>query len=126
MLLRYRFWRRRFASDPNMVGRKLTLSNRPVIVVGVLPASFNFGSVFAPGTPIDIFVPWPLTDKTKPMGNTMKLIGRLKPRATVHGAQAELMTLGKQLGNQHPERNPIVPKLVPLEQHVSGRVSPAL
>ena len=95
-------------------------------VVGVLPASFDFGSVFAPGTPIDIFVPWPLTDKTKPMGNTMKIIGRLKPGATVQGAQAELTMLGKQLESQHPERNNIIPKLVPLEQHVSGPVSPAL
>ena len=126
MLLSYSFWRRRFASDPNVVGRKLTLNNRPVTVVGVLPASFDFASVFAPGTPIDIFVPWPLNDKTKPTGNTMKVIGRLKPGATVQGAQAELTMLGKQLESQHPERNPIAPRLVPLEQHVSGPVSPAL
>ncbi|HMF78323.1 MAG TPA: ABC transporter permease [Bryobacteraceae bacterium] len=88
VLLSYSFWRRRFASDPNVVGRKLTLNNSPVTVVGVLPASFDFGSVFAPGTLIDIFVPWPLTDKTKPAGNTMKIVGRLKPGATVQGAQA--------------------------------------
>ena len=97
MLLSYNFWRRRFAADPSVVGRKLTLNNRPVTVVGVLPASFDFASVFAPGTPVDIFVPWPLNDKTKPTGNTMKVIGRLKPGATVQGAQAELTMLGKQL-----------------------------
>ena len=126
MLLSYNFWRRRFAADPHLVGRKLTLNNRPVTVVGVLPASFDFASVFAPGTPVDIFVPWPLADKTKPTGNTMKIIGRLKPGATVPGAQAELTILGKQLTSRHAERNPIVPRLVPLEQHVSGPVSPAL
>src|ERR1700730_2017956 len=32
MLLSYSFWRRRFDSDPNVVGRKLTLNNRPVTV----------------------------------------------------------------------------------------------
>ena len=126
MLLSYSFWRGRFASDPNVVGRKLTLNNRPVTVVGVLPASFDFGSVFAPGTSIDIVVPWPLTDKTKPMGNTMKIIGRLKPGATVRGAQAELTMLGKQLESQHPEQNYIAPRLVPLAQRVSGGVRPAL
>ncbi len=126
MLLSYSFWRRRFASDPSVVGRKLTLNNQPVNVVGVLPASFDFGSIFAPGTAIDIFVPWPLADDTKPHGNTMRIIGRLKPGATVPGAQAEFTILGKQLESQHPERNPISPKLVPLEQHVSGPVSPAL
>ena len=109
-----------------MVGRKLTLDNRPVTVVGVLPASFDFGSVFAPGTLFDVVVPWPLTDNTKPIGNTMKIIGRLKPGATVPVAQAELTMLGKQLERQHPERNYIAPKLVPLERHVSGRVRPAL
>jgi predicted permease len=126
MLLSHSFWRRRFDSDPNVVGRKLVLNNEPVIVVGVLPASFDFASVFAPGTPIDIFVPWPLTDKTKPAGNTMSIVGRLKPSVTVQSAQAEFTVLAKQLESQHPERNPINPRLVPLEQHVSGQVRPAL
>ena len=126
MLLSDNFWRRRFDSDPNVVGRKVTLNNQPVTVVGVLPASFDFGSVFAPGTTMDIFVPWPLRDTTKPRGNTTKVIGRLKPGVTRQSAQAELMALGKQLESQHPERNNIAPKLVPLEQHVSGRARPAV
>jgi putative ABC transport system permease protein len=125
-LLSYNFWRRRFAADPNMVGRKLTLNNHPVTVVGVLPASFDFGSVFAPGTRVDSFIPWPLADKTKPTGNTMKIVGRLKPGATVRSAQAEFTLLGKQLTSQYPERSPIVPRLAPLEQHVSRPVIPAL
>jgi len=126
LLLNHNSWRRRFASDPSVLGRKLMLNNQPVTVVGVLPASFDFASVFAPGTPVDIFVPWPLNDRRKPTGNTMKVIGRLKPGATVGGAQAELTMLAKQLESQHPERNYIVPRLVSLEQHVSGPVSPAL
>ena len=56
----------------------------------------------------------------------MTIVGRLKPGATVAGAQAELTVLAKQLESQHPERNPIFPRLVPLEQHVSGQVRPAL
>jgi predicted permease len=126
MVLSYSFWRRRFDSDPNVVGRKLTLNNQPVTIVGVLPASFDFASVLAPGTPVDIFIPWPLNDKRKPTGNTMKVVGRLKPGATVQGAQAEFTTLAKQLTSQHPERNPIGPVLMPLARHVSGRVAPAL
>jgi predicted permease len=126
LLLSNRFWRRRFASDPNVVGRKLTLDNQPVSVVGVLPASFDFASIFAPGTPIDIFIPWPLTDKAKPTGNTMAMLGRLRPDATVDGAEAELTVLAKQLERQHRDRNPIRPRLVLLEKHVSGQVRPAL
>lgn len=126
IILSYSFWRRRFALDANVVGRKLTLNNQPAMVVGVLPASFDFGSVFAPGTPVDIFIPWPLNDTTKPQGNTMKVIGRLKTGVTVKAAQAELSMLGKELQNRHPERNDITPRLTPLAHHVSGRVVPSL
>jgi predicted permease len=126
MLLSNSFWRRRFASDPAVVGKKLTLDNQPVTVIGVLPASFDFASVFSPGTPIDAFIPWPLTDDAKPHGNTMAIVGRLKPGATIGGAQAEFNVLANQLNSRHPERNPIHPMLVPLDEHVSGQVRPAL
>jgi predicted permease len=125
-LLSYNFWQQRFASDPGVLGRKLTLDNQPVIVVGVLPESFDFGSIFTPGTQIDIFVPWPLADPAKPQGNTMRIVGRLKPGVTVPVVQAEMTALGKQLEREHPERNGIVPRLIPLAQHVSGPVRPAL
>src|ERR1700730_4289923 len=49
MLLSDSFWRRRFASDPKVVGQTLRLNNHPVIVAGVLPPSFDFASIFAPG-----------------------------------------------------------------------------
>src|SRR5262249_46778998 len=126
MLLSYSFWQRRLDSDPGVVGRTLNLNNRRLTIVGVMPASLDFASIFAPGTPVDIFIPWPLHDKTKPMGNTMKVIGRLKPGATMEGARAELALLGKQLESQHPERNHIQPLLMPLAKRVSGRVVPAL
>jgi predicted permease len=126
MVLSNSFWHRRFASDPNIVGQKLMLNNQPVTIIGVLPASFDFSSVFAPGTSIDLFIPWPVADKAKPMGNTMAVIGRLKPGVTVQNAKSAFTVLAQQLVSQHPERNPIHPKLLPLEQHVSGEVRPAL
>jgi putative ABC transport system permease protein len=126
MVLSYRFWHRRFGADPNVVGQDLLLNNQRVKVIGVLPESFDFASVFAPGAPVDAFIPWPLTDKLKPAGNTMKLVGRLKPGVTVASAAAEFDVLAQQLNTQHQERNPIRPRLVPLQQHVSGEVRPAL
>jgi predicted permease len=126
MLLSYGFWRRRFDSDPNVVGQKLTLNNQQATVVGVLPASFDFASIFAPGTPIDAFIPWPLRDHSKPSGNTMNIVGRLKPGMTIDRAQSEFKVLAKQLESQHSERNPVFPRLTPLEQHVNGQVRPAL
>ncbi len=128
VLLSYGFWQRRFASDLAVVGRPLILNNKPVMVVGVLPESFDFASIFAPGTPVDVFIPWPLTAETNAYGNTTQGIGRLRPGATVRSAQAEFTLLGKQLDSEHPipERNPVTPRLGPLNQHVSGRVRPAL
>ena len=52
-ILTYRLWQRRFASDPAIVGRRLTLNAQPVTVVGVMPESFDFGSVFAPGRRVE-------------------------------------------------------------------------
>jgi predicted permease len=126
ILLSHSFWRRRFASDPGVVGRKLTLDNDPAVVVGVLPASFDFASVFAPGIAIDAFIPWPVTGKGKPNGNTMAIVGRLKPGVTVQSAQAEFDVLAKQLNSQNPKRNPIHPMMAPLQQHVDGQMRPAL
>jgi predicted permease len=126
VLLSYSFWHRRFASNPSVVGQKLTLNGKPAMVIGVLPASFDFGSIFAPGTAVDLFFPWPLTDKNKPQGNTMEIVGRLRPGVTLASAQAELSVLGKRLVSQHPERNPVHPTLMALGQHVSGQVRPAL
>ncbi len=125
-VMSYGYWRRRFASDLGIVGRKLTINNKPVMVVGILPASFDFASVFAPFAPIDIFIPAPLTDETNRRGNTLAVIGRLKPGATLQHAEAEFTVLGKQLETRHPERNSINPTMSPLERHVSGRLTPAL
>ena len=56
----------------------------------------------------------------------MKIVGRLRPGATVEGAQAEFTRWQNSWRAQHPERNPIEPRLIPLDRHVSGRVRPAL
>jgi predicted permease len=127
-LLSYAFWQRRFASDRAVVGRTRKLNNRPVLVVGILPESFDFASVFEPGSPVDVFIPWPLTAETNGFGNTLKAIGRLRPGATARSAQTEFTALCKQLQIEHPspERNPVEPRLTPLNQHVSGRFSAAL
>ena len=42
VILSHGLWKRRFASDPNIVGRSLILDDQPSTVVGVLPAAFDF------------------------------------------------------------------------------------
>ena len=126
VLLSHGLWQRRFASDPNIVGKSLTLDDQPATVVGVLPASLDFAAIFAPGSRIDLFNPFPLTPETNRWGNTLAVVGRLKPGATAQSAQAEFTILSKRITHDHPERNDIDASLTPLASHVSGRLRPAL
>jgi predicted permease len=125
-LLSHGLWERRFASDPQIVGKAIRLDDAPVTVVGVLPASFDFGAIFAPGTHIDFFSPFALSKETNRWGNTLALVGRLKADANLPRAQAEADVLGNQISAEHPNENDIHPKLTFLREHVSGRLRPAL
>lgn len=126
VLLSHRLWERRFASDPDIVGRALSINDRPVTVVGVLPASFDFAAVFAPGSRVDVYRPFPLSEETNRQGNTLALIGRLKPGATVEAAQAELTVLAGRSNREHPQRNVFRPQITALREHVSGHLKPAM
>jgi predicted permease len=126
VLVSHGLWKRRFGSDRSIVGRALTLDDALVTVVGVLPASFDFGTVFAPGSRVDLYFPFPLTEETNRWGNTLAMVGRLKPGVTVQSAQAEFSVLGQRLEREHPERNLLVPRLRTLADYVSGRLRPAL
>ena len=126
VILTNSLWRRRFASSPDIVGKTLRLNERSVTVVGVMPASFDFASVFAPGSRVDLYSPFPLTPETDRMGNTSAIVGRLRSGATLEGAQAELSLLGPQFQSQHSDRNEFQPVLSPLKEQVTGRLRPAL
>jgi predicted permease len=125
VLLSHAFWLRHFNADPSIVGRSLTLNERPFTVVGVLPATFDFGAVFDPGSRIDLFVPYPITPTTGG-GNTVAVVGRLAPGVTLDQARAEFAALGAQLTQSHPDRNPVRPRLLPLDERVNGSFRPAL
>jgi predicted permease len=126
VLLSHGLWERRFASDPGIVGRPLTLNDAAFTVVGVLPASFDFGSIFAPGAHIDLYFPFALSKETDRWGNTLALVGRLKPGVSLQTAQAEASVLGVHITSKYPRQNGLEPRLSFLGQHVSGRLKAAL
>ncbi len=88
VVLSYPFWRRELNGDPNIIGKSLAFGDTPNTVIGVLPESFDFGAVYAPGTKMDIFTPY-LYDKFREWGNMISLTGRLKPGVSIATAQAE-------------------------------------
>jgi predicted permease len=126
VMLSHGLWVRRFNTDPAIVGSALTLNDEAVTVVGVLPASFDFGSVFAPGSHFDLYFPFPLAEETNRWGNTMAMIGRLQPGVTSAQAQAETRIIAAELMREHPERNSFEGFVTPLADQVNGRMRPAL
>ena len=88
ILLSYGFWRQHFAADRNIVGRAVRISDQSMTVIGVLPEAFDFGSVFEPGSKVDVYAP-AILDDMEDWGNGLSLIGRLKPGVNVAQAQAE-------------------------------------
>lgn len=128
VLLSYYFWKRQFGGDPSIVGHTITLNNTPTLVAGVMPSRFDFGSVFAPGTRMDIYVP-AIMDAMRNWGNTMLLIGRIKPGVTTQQAAAEAQALFPDFyfNNKHPEWGKgYQAQAQPLKQHVSGNLRRSL
>src|SRR4029079_3243589 len=127
VLLSHALWVRRFNADPAIVGASLTLDDAATTVVGVMPATFDFASVFAPGGHFDLYFPSPLSPETNRWGNTMALIGRLKPGVTVAQAQGDTRTVAAQLTREHAnDRNTFEGFVKPLADQVNGRMRLAL
>ncbi len=120
VILSHRLWRDRFASDRTVVGRGVTLNGIPRTVVGVLPASFDFSSVFTPGVEVDFLLPFVVSRDNAFQGNVLALIGRLRPGVTPEAAQTELAALIAALGEEDPERWGLGAELETLQDHLAG------
>lgn len=121
VILTHGLWERRFASDPNIIGRSITLNNGPASIIGVLPLEFSFSTVFEPGSRVDMLVPFPLTQATDRWGNTLAILGRLKPGTTIQQAQAEFEVINESLRRADPQRWTFGAKLTSLREHLTGR-----
>src|SRR6266567_1211423 len=135
-LLTNAYWRHQFAADPAIVGKTIELNGAPelngtpVSVVGVLPASFDFGQVFSPGAKVDLFTPVDL-DKERNWGNIVTLFGRLKPGVTVAQALDDAKRVAPNIyfNVKYPEslgryKGDLIP--VPLKDYVTGKLRRSL
>lgn len=100
-LLSYEYWQHRFAADPNVVGRTLTVDTfgrRVYTIVGVMPPGFRFPNQ----TEIWLPVGWDGLPRQR-RGPWLSVLARLKDGATPQQAQAELNLIQASLAQQNPE-----------------------
>ncbi len=131
ILLSDAWWRRQFAADPNIVGKTFDMNGRQTTVIGVLPASFDFGAVFSPGSKVDAITPLDLYGPPRDWGNIITFIGRLKPGVTLAQARQDAAAVAPTMcwNNKQPQscgsyKDQVVP--VPLKDYVSGRLRRSL
>ena len=138
ILLSYPFWKRQFGGDRSIVGRAINLSsfdlaslsqsNSSAIVIGVLPNTFDFGSIFSPGAKVDLFAPY-IMDDFREDGNDLALVGRLKSGVTLAQAQSDADQLFPELyfEHHHPEYGKgYTGQLTELKGYVSGKLRRSL
>jgi predicted permease len=107
-------WRRRYASDPGVVGRTILVNRRPVTVVGIAPPDF-LGAIV--GLSYDLWVPLPVERQwaggnagnagndplAQRLDRSLHLLGRLRAGTPLPAAQAEIHAVAEQLARAYPD-----------------------
>ena len=104
LMLGERVWRRRFAADPQVVGRAVKVNGESYTVIGIVPSGFQLWSFQAEvWTPL-VFTPGQLGSEGRKT-RFLAVFARLKPGVSETEAQAEMATLAARLAASHPETN---------------------
>jgi predicted permease len=123
------FWKRKFGSAPDVLGKTLTLDGKAFTVVGVIPQDFDLmlGSFSAS----DVYAPVVQWNNdllfTRGAGLGFHGIGRLKPGTTIGQARADFSAVTRNLAAAYPETDKgIGAALIPFKQRMLGDVAPFL
>jgi putative ABC transport system permease protein len=116
------YWKRRFGSDPRVIGRTFIMNSEPYSVIGVLAPDF-----YHP-LPTDLYVPWPIAQlRAKSRADhDFGVIGRLKPGISIAQAQAELSTVARRIDAQTPRLAGWDVSVVGMKQALFEYIRPAL
>jgi putative ABC transport system permease protein len=105
VVISYDLWQRRFGGDPNIIGRKITLNNRPNEIIGVLAPDkgwFIQKASMIRQAP-EIWMPWQISNELRERrGRFARAVGRLKPGVTFEQAQNDMNVIGARLEQQYP------------------------
>ena len=93
------FWRRALGANRNVIGQSISLNALPYTIIGVLPASFRWG------TNTDMLAPLAPDPARNRADHRLAMIGRVKAGSSIDQARTELETIAARLGQQFPESN---------------------
>jgi putative ABC transport system permease protein len=99
------YWHARFAGDPNVVGRTMTLDGEPFTIAGVLPADYRAITGFIGPSlyvPVSALTLPTIDDRGSP---TLGVVARLRAGETPARAQAAVTAIGANLERRFPEVN---------------------
>ena len=96
VVLSHTLWRSRFGGTPDVIGKGVTLSGHEHTIIGVMPASFEFGES-------ELWVPLVPSHASDRTNHWLDVIGRLRPGVTPEAAQADLTAVSKQIAAAHPQ-----------------------
>jgi putative ABC transport system permease protein len=100
VMLTHGLWQSRFGSDMSIVGRAVTINDRPHTVVGVMPPGFRFPDR------AELYLPLRLkVEQVERSARTFTAVGVLKPDVTVAAAQAEVDDVSARLAQEYPDTN---------------------
>jgi putative ABC transport system permease protein len=130
VVMSHRSWVSRFASDPEIVGRRLTLSDKLYTVVGVMPEGFDYPrgvELWVPVVPhlLDAGAKWRIDALGAPWFGVLFVVGRLKDDVTISSARAEMTGL-IQRNDGDAFRPGSEAVLTPIRDHIFGKTRPAL
>ncbi len=122
VILGHDLWQRSFGGDPNIIGQKITISNRARTVIGVMPRGFRFPEIS------EIWVPLALSTKTfTRTDHGISAIARLKDGVSFSDAQAEMNNIAARIEQQNPVTNEgLGVKVTSLHENLSGDYREAL
>jgi predicted permease len=120
------FWKRRFGSSLEIVGKQIALNGTSYTIVGVIPASFTFY-----GHDRDVYTPigqWNDTSfRDRRVDLSSRGIGRLKPGVTLSQATADMDGIAQNLALAYPEADKNVGiTLISMKEDIVGKVQPFL
>jgi putative ABC transport system permease protein len=98
VVISHQLWASRFNSDPNVVGKPVSLSGDTYTIIGVL-ASFDFDE-FGP-TP-QVWIPFKLDPNARDQGHYFQVAGRLKPGVSLEQAKARLKLSAEDYKRTYP------------------------